>query len=64
MQHIQRRVRRRAKQEGGWAVGGGLTDGDGRVRDYARYTHRLQLYDVPPDEEVSLEEFEVPFNGP
>lgn len=31
----------------------------GAPRDYHKYKHKLQLYDLPPIEEVSLEEFEL-----
>ena len=53
MQHVQRQQRRRAKQAAGWGLG------EEREREHARYPHRLQFFELPPDEEVSLEEFET-----
>jgi hypothetical protein len=29
------------------------------MRDFERYPHPLQFYAIPPQEEVSLEEFEM-----
>eukprot|EP00911_Craspedida_sp_UC1_P000896 UC1_evm1s683 len=53
MQHVARPfLRRKVKQAVGW----GASD---RVRNYELYPHRLQFYEMPPNEEVSLEEFET-----
>ena len=54
MQTVSRRSRRRAKQEAQW---GGTHAA--LVRDFDRYPHQLQFYSIPPQEEVSLEEFEM-----
>eukprot|EP00730_Choanoeca_flexa_P013220 TRINITY_DN5091_c0_g1_i2.p1 TRINITY_DN5091_c0_g1~~TRINITY_DN5091_c0_g1_i2.p1 ORF type:complete len:510 (+),score=121.63 TRINITY_DN5091_c0_g1_i2:46-1575(+) len=48
-----KRGKRRVKQETTWGAE------DSVVRDYGRYPHKLQFYVLPPEDEVSLEEFET-----
>ena len=59
MQHVERRRRRLAKQETQWGSGSGGGYGSASyARVSGRYMHPLQFYALPPDEEISLEEFE------